>query len=272
MLLEVWLLGPEQIESFVVDVLEHGALANLLDDGVVKGQEELVVVLLRLLGVDEVRAGDDGAVGAVAEAEAGDDDARVQIVIIRLRVELEVVAAATLDDGPVRPIELDRVKVEVVFFAAVALLATFLKKAASSILPSTLDDRAACVTFFSASRMSDISSTKKGFRMATQALDAVRIARWRESAKTSRGCLVKSTHQLVLVLDGQGRHRQGWSNVDLLERRGDGAKGGLPFVDDRPSRVILGDAPYFFLSRDQQMRMHSSVPHTPEDLMTSIIC
>lgn len=64
-------------------------------------EQQLVVALVLLCGVDDVRAANVGAVRLVPSADGARDGAVVELVPIRVRGGLEVVLAAALDDGRV---------------------------------------------------------------------------------------------------------------------------------------------------------------------------
>ncbi|KAG7145476.1 hypothetical protein HYQ46_005782 [Verticillium longisporum] len=97
MLLQLGFLRLNHSQSLGVHLLGDNTVADLLDDHVVNVEHKLVGALLCLVGVHEVSSGNGGAVGFVSQTHIGDDNARMQGVVVALDTHPQIKLAATLD-------------------------------------------------------------------------------------------------------------------------------------------------------------------------------
>src|SRR5690242_14482609 len=110
-LLPLGLLRFQMRQSLVVDVFGDCAVLDRFDDQIVHSQQKLVGRLLLLVGADHVGSPDHGAVCLVTQTKDRDNDAGVEIVLVRFGGKLQVVSATALDGGLQAPVELHGIEV-----------------------------------------------------------------------------------------------------------------------------------------------------------------
>lgn len=88
-------------QSSIIDIGQLDSRHQLLAQFFFQTDEEIIIILHFLCGVDKQGADYVGAVGLVAGTQAADDSTEVKVVLVWSGTELEAVVAPGLDDGRV---------------------------------------------------------------------------------------------------------------------------------------------------------------------------